>query len=132
MISFDPAPTSLTAGAGGVGIWNKNDIYIWTDCIMKYLCIEARDKDTFHASEFALSDTMKTLKNTYTDDKKKEQAIIDETEDYHILAEHCLNKLTGKNVLENKRIKDQTDGKEYSVYIKTDILRAICPEVNAN
>jgi hypothetical protein len=96
MTNSIPAGTPLTAGAGGVGIWNGNDIYVWTDCILKYLCIEARDKDLFHASEFALSEQMKTLRNTYADDKKKERAIIDETEDYHILVEYCLKQLAGK------------------------------------
>jgi hypothetical protein len=50
-----PAGVPLTSGAGAPGPWNQNDVYRWTNEILKYACIEAPNKNTLHASEFALS-----------------------------------------------------------------------------
>ena len=124
-----PGGIPLAAGDGGVGIWNANDVYTWTNYIMKYLCIEANDKNLFHALEFALSHTMIALKSTYTNETKKENAISNRNEDYHILVEYCLNNLAQKTILENTQLTDSADGMTYSVYQRTEVLTALCPRI---
>jgi hypothetical protein len=42
-----------------------------------------------------------------------------------------LKALAEQNVLKNEKLKDDIDGKEYSVYRRTNLLGEICPEISA-
>lgn len=132
MIS-DPVPAGvpLTSGAGAPDPWNENDVYRWTDAILKYACIEAPDKNPLHASEFALSETGQVLAKTYHDEQEKEKAISSKNSKYYILLETCLQKLVNLGVLIVGQLSDASDAETYRVYHRTDVLRnKVCPVIH--
>ena len=102
----DPVPAGipLTSGAGAPEPWNINDVYIWTDAILKYVCIEVPDRNPLHASEFALSETAQSLRNSYHDEEEKERAIDDRNSSYYVLLETCLQYLHELGVLTVRQI----------------------------
>jgi hypothetical protein len=129
----DPVPAGLplTSGAGAPDPWNENDVYRWTDAILKYSCIEAPDRNPLQASEFALSETAKALRRTYHDEEEKERAISDMNSIYYTLLETCLQKLNNLGIFSVGELRDSSDGSSYRVYHRTGLLtNRICPVIH--
>ena len=125
-----PAGIPLTSGAGAPEPWNINDVYIWTDAILKYVCIEVPDRNPLHASEFALSETAQSLRNSYHDEEEKERAIDDRNSSYYVLLETCLQYLHELGVLRSDKLSDSSDTTTYRVYYRTSLLQnKVCPSI---
>lgn len=126
-----PAGVPLTSGAGAPDPWHENDVYRWTDTILKYACIEAPDRNPLQAGEFALSQTAQKLRASYHNEEEKERAIPDRTVVYYHLLETCLERLHLLGVLRADELPDSSDGTIYRVYYRTDLLtNRVCAAIH--
>jgi hypothetical protein len=129
----DPVPAGipLTSGAGAPEPWNANDLYIWTNLILKYACIEAPTRNPLQASEFALIETAQRLRPTYQNEEEKERAIRDKKSTYYVLLETCLQSLHKLSVLRVGELLNSSDGITYMLYYRTDLLtKKVCPAIH--
>ena len=99
----DPIPVGvpLTAGAGGPGPFNKNDVLIWKALICKYIC--KKDIVIFRKDDFLRTLIADEIPRPGAYNKEQvETAIYDDSNDFSVLVMYCVESLVKNNLLKRE------------------------------
>lgn len=125
MVITDPIPAGvpLTAGAGGPGVFNTNDVLVMKTLVCKYMC--KKKSGNFNREEFfrAILDGEFSLGGAFKEGLEKDK--MNGYPEFNELVDYCLNSLVRNELIKEVRVKEPN----HSEYLGTQRLDAFCSDI---